>query len=440
MAGSALALACASGDVQMRFATDRPRDAYEAHLRQAGLHATALGRDWIAAAGRALVAPVTVQVPYREARYLDPARASAVAYRMSLEQGQRLVARVDMAGAMRSDARLFLDLFFVADSAARPQPVASADPLQWRLAFVALRRGDYLLLVQPELLRGGRITFTVSAHASLRFPVAGRTMASIRSRFGASRDAGERDHDGVDIFAPRGTPVVAAAAGRVTRSTRDRLGGNVVWLHETGSNRRLYYAHLDQHAVLKNDQVKPGDTLGFVGNTGNAQTTPPHLHFGVYLRGRDPVDPHFHLYEPRDRPAPFAGDTALVGRWARVVSRIARVRARPDTGAAVVAQLERQTPIQVLAGTGRWYLARLPNAAEGYLNLTDTQPLEPIRQAAVTTAAVVRTEPTVFGFEMDSIARGQVVPILGRYGNYLLVRHPSGFTGWISRGNVSGAI
>lgn len=436
---SALALACAGGgDASVRFGGDSPRDEYQAQLREVGLHASALGRDWVTAAARALDGPVAVTVPYREARYLDPTRAAAVAYRMGLEQGQRLAARVDLVGASRTDARLFLDLFFVADSAARPQLVASADPSLWRLEFVALRRGDYLLLVQPELLRGGRVTVTVSAHASLRFPVAGRTMASIRSRFGASRDAGERAHDGVDIHAPRGTPVIAAVAGRVTRSTRDRLGGNVVWLHEEGSTRQLYYAHLDSHAAFRGSRVKPGDTLGFVGNTGNAQGEPPHLHFGVYPRGRDPVDPHFHLHEPRERPAPFGGDTALVGRWGRVAPSLSRVRARPDTGAAVIAQVERQTPVQVLAGTGRWYLTHLPNGAEGYLRVSDLQPLEPIRQAAVTATAVVRTEPTVFGFEMDSIVRGQVVPILGRYGNYLLVRHPSGITGWINRNNVSG--
>lgn len=86
VAGFGLAGACASGDVQMRFAVDTPRQAYAAQLREVGLHTTALGRDWIAAA--------------------------AVAYHLSVEQGQRLVARIDMAGATRSDARLFLDLFF----------------------------------------------------------------------------------------------------------------------------------------------------------------------------------------------------------------------------------------------------------------------------------------------------------------------------------------
>lgn len=423
---------CAAGeDIPARTPGGSPHAAYEAQLRQVGLHTSALGRDWMTLAARTLQTPIPVTVPYREARYLDPASADAVAYRLALEQGQRIVARVDLAGAAYGEARLFLDLFFVSDSAKPPELVASAAASEWRLEHVALRRGSYLLRVQPELLRGGRVTVTISAHASLRFPVAGRTMAAIRSRFGASRDAGQRHHEGVDIFAPRGTPVLAAAAGRAVLVTRDRLGGNVVWLRDTAYGRRLYYAHLDRHAITEDANVKTGDTLGFVGNTGNARTTAPHLHFAVHLQRGGPVDPYFHLYEPPERPPAFAGDTGLVGRWGRVVPRITRVRETPSDTSPVITQVERAAPVRLLAGAGRWYRARLPDHREGYVPVADVQPLHPLRMTSVTERAVVRSEPTVFGFEMDSLARGQTVPLLGRYGAYALVRLPSGRIGWI---------
>jgi murein DD-endopeptidase MepM/ murein hydrolase activator NlpD len=73
-------------------------------------------------------------------------------------------------------------------------------------------------------------------------------------------------------------------------------GGNIVWLQPLFGNMRLYYAHLDQQFVERGQFVLAGERIGSVGNTGNARTTPPHLHFGVYVRqrgvrggARDPV-------------------------------------------------------------------------------------------------------------------------------------------------------
>ena len=430
-AAAALCLwACAPMDLPPRASGTAPHDVYEAQIRELDAHLTALGRDWITAANRALTAPIEVELPYREARYLDPAGAAAVAYRIKLESGQRVVARVNVAGATHADVRLFLDLFFWSDANAPPRQVASAPADRWELDYVASRQGDYLLRVQPELLRGGRATVTVSAHASLGFPVAGRGMGQVRSRFGASRDAGTRDHEGVDIFAPRGTPVLAAAPGRVTRVTTDRAGGKVIWLEETALGRRLYYAHLDSQAVRGGTMVNRGDTLGYVGNSGNARTTSPHLHFAVYWRGQGAANPSFHLQEPPGRPAAFAGDTGLIGRRARTLANT-WLRALPNESAANVARIETQTPVQVLAGAGRWYLARLPDGRQGYLGVGSAGRLDPLHVATVATASVVRTFPASFGFELDSIARGQVVPVLGKFGRFLLVRHPNGHTGWI---------
>jgi murein DD-endopeptidase MepM/ murein hydrolase activator NlpD len=420
----------------MRFGFSTPHEDYEAQLREVGLHTTALGRDWIAAAERALADPVGVDAPHREARYLDPAAAAAVAYRVTLERGQRLVVRLDVAGARPSELRLFLDLFFAPDSATPLRLVASADSTGWALEYVALRPGRYVLRVQPELLRGGRVSLTLTARASLGFPVAGRDMAAIRSRFGAARDAGRREHHGVDIFAPRGTPVVAAAAGRVSRVQTNRLGGNVVWLREVGTGRHLYYAHLDRHAVLEDAMVRPGDTLGFVGNTGNARTTPPHLHFGIYLRGEGPVDPHFHLYDPPHDPPAFAGDLERVGSWVRIARRGAVVRAAPSRSARSIAEPAEQTPVQVLAGVGGWYRTRLPDGLEGYVALAETWGLDPADSIAVSTPSIMRAAPVAVGGEMDAIPPGRVVSVLGRFGDYVLVRDAGGLQGWLTAVNL----
>jgi murein DD-endopeptidase MepM/ murein hydrolase activator NlpD len=91
--------------------------------------------------------------------------------------------------------------------------------------------------------------------------------------------------------------VLAATDGWVTRVETTRVGGNVVWVQPLFGNMRVYYAHLNEQWVEPGDFVTAGEPLGAVGNTGNAITTPPHLHFGVYVRqpgmrggARDPAE------------------------------------------------------------------------------------------------------------------------------------------------------
>lgn len=104
--------------------------------------------------------------------------------------------------------------------------------------------------------------------------------------FNASRDGGRRQHQGIDIFAPRSTPVVSTTSGLVTRVGTNELGGQVVWVLGPGLESH-YYAHLDRFADIQpGDIVQPGDVLGYVGRTGNARGTPFHLHYGIYRRGR----------------------------------------------------------------------------------------------------------------------------------------------------------
>jgi murein DD-endopeptidase MepM/ murein hydrolase activator NlpD len=124
-------------------------------------------------------------------------------------------------------------------------------------------------------------------------PVAGVAREKLESSWGAPR-SGHRQHHGIDIFARRGTPILAAAPGVVVRIGHDRLGGNVVWVAGAGA-RLYYYAHLDAYrpGLSVGEEVEAGRWLGRVGTTGNAQGTPPHLHFGVYPAAQlfRPVDP-----------------------------------------------------------------------------------------------------------------------------------------------------
>ncbi len=129
-------------------------------------------------------------------------------------------------------------------------------------------------------------------------PVAHVAARDLRDSWGGARSGG-RHHEGIDIFAPRGTPVVAATDGLVWRVGTDPLGGLVVWV--LGPGRQMhYYAHLDRYAgVRRGDRVTAGDTVGYVGTTGNARGGPPHLHYGIYADG-GAINP-YPLLVPRTR-------------------------------------------------------------------------------------------------------------------------------------------
>lgn len=439
---AALALAAACAPVEERMAESdgaTPHQTYAAGLREAELHRTALGRDWLDVAERALTDPTGVELPHREVRYLDPAEAAAVAFRVPLESGQRLVVEADVASRQPAGLLLFLDLFYDPVGPGGLERVASADSARWRLEHVATRGGDYLLRAQPELLRGGRLTVTLTAEASLAFPVGGaERLVAMRSGFGDTREGG-REHEGIDLVAPKGTPVVAAVAGRVTRVGTEPDGGNVVWLDDPEHHRELYYAHLDGHAVAEGVTVAVGDTLGTVGNTGNAQTTRPHLHFGVFLDGGVPVDPWPHLRDPPDEVVPFTADPALLGRRVRVPEAGATLRERPTASSAETVRLAGHTALEVVGGSGAWYAARLPDGRHGYLRPEDARPLTALRRAPLAAGAMLRTTPGPEGAGIDSLAAGTVVSVLGRFGEDVLVRHGDATRGWLPTAALSPA-
>jgi murein DD-endopeptidase MepM/ murein hydrolase activator NlpD len=117
---------------------------------------------------------------------------------------------------------------------------------------------------------------------TIAVPVKGIRPSQIADTWHAPRRGG-RQHKGQDIFAKRGTPVTSATDGVVIRVGENNLGGNTVSILGAGG-RVYYYAHLDGYAEDLNigDPVSPESVIGYVGTTGNADGTPPHLHFGVY--------------------------------------------------------------------------------------------------------------------------------------------------------------
>ena len=119
-------------------------------------------------------------------------------------------------------------------------------------------------------------------------PVEGTLVSVVVDTWAAARPAG-RLHEGQDIMAPRGVRVYSATYGEVERIGYYEDGGNFVMVAADG--RRYYYAHLDKFGeIQEGEAVTPETVLGYVGNTGNAVYTPPHLHFGIYTSA-GPINP-----------------------------------------------------------------------------------------------------------------------------------------------------
>lgn len=160
--------------------------------------------------------------------------------------------------------------------------------------FAALGLYALLAVVPPHPFeRSLRLVRLVASPAPERvgLPVEGVAERNLRSSWGGVRSGG-RHHEGIDIFAPRGTRVLASTDGVVWREGTDPLGGLVVWVLGPAGQMH-YYAHLDRRGPRHvGDRVGVGDTLGYVGTTGNARGGPPHLHYGIYPRGGGPIDPY----------------------------------------------------------------------------------------------------------------------------------------------------
>jgi murein DD-endopeptidase MepM/ murein hydrolase activator NlpD len=144
----------------------------------------------------------------------------------------------------------------------------------------------------------------------LQLPVAGIRADQLADSFDEPRD-GARRHRAIDILAPRGTPVLAADDGRVLRVSWNSAGGNTVYTTDTDGRVVYYYAHLDHYheSLAAGMTLTKGDTIGFVGTTGNAPKDIPHLHFQIMRMPRDgkywngePINPFSVLRGEGERP------------------------------------------------------------------------------------------------------------------------------------------
>lgn len=134
-------------------------------------------------------------------------------------------------------------------------------------------------------------------------PVSGVPPGRLTDQWGAPRSGGRR-HQGIDIFARCGTPVLSATEGIVFTVGENALGGSIVRVLGPGGFWH-YYAHLDRFGeVRRGDRIRAGTVVGYVGQTGNARGTPCHLHYGIYAWGGGAQNPYPLLTRSSPPPDP----------------------------------------------------------------------------------------------------------------------------------------
>ncbi|SFB88395.1 M23 family metallopeptidase [Massilia yuzhufengensis] len=123
----------------------------------------------------------------------------------------------------------------------------------------------------------------MAVHGKLLLPVQGIKLAALADTYDQPRGS-QRHHEALDIMAPKGTPVLAAADGKVEKLFTSKPGGTTLYQFDPSGKYAYYYAHLERYAdgVKEGMDLKKGEVLGYVGVTGNSDPNAPHLHFAVF--------------------------------------------------------------------------------------------------------------------------------------------------------------
>ena len=328
--------------------------------------------------------------------------------------------------------KLFADLFRQSgDSILEWTHVASAGRDTLRLEFEPRRDAPYVFRLQPELLRGGRFSILIREVPSIGFPVTGKNSQAIWSFFDDPRygETGIIKHNGIDIFAARHTPVVAPSDAEVTRVGEGEIGGRYVWMRDRERSMNMYFAHLQTQEVKPGDIVVKGQLIGTVGNSGNAITTPPHLHFGIYSRG--PIDPLHFVIETDTIPSRISGDTLLLGELVRSNRRVI-IKSSPGSRNHVIDTLERHSVMKIKALTGNLCRVKLPDGTCGFIPGNYIETMRNVIQEQVISVTIgLLDTPGVNAVYMSNINPGERFSVLGKYKKYLFGKTFEERIGWI---------
>ncbi len=294
---------------------------------------------------------------YTASVFSAPSDAKALGYSVELKKGDLLKVVIN---STETDRKIFADIL---------PPNGNIENSESELlnnntfSKVIENDGWHRVVIQPEIDYQRSFELQIYTQPSIAFPVEGKGNRDIQSFWGAGRDGGSRSHEGVDIFASRGTPVISVSKGFITRTGNQGLGGKQVWLRDGDSGNSYYYAHLDSVMIEAGKNVRIGDTLGLVGNTGNAAGGAAHLHFGIYAAG-GAVDPYPYI-RMRTAPALTEAEQKIKpsGKYLKTGTNL---RAGAGIQFEIVSTVNSKTGVMIIASHGKWYHGKTADGIEGF--------------------------------------------------------------------------
>ena len=310
---------------------------------------TLLYNAWGNVFENALKDSVLIQLPYSERGVFFAENSEAYSYDLMLQRGE--IVHVEV---LTDSIPIFIDLFERTSASTLAFNHIARNEVGQKIVNKTIEKtGSYKLILQAGIGSQAHFEFNFYSTPSYFFPVVGKDNQAIQSFWGAEREGGRRRHQGVDIFADRGTPVIAVTQGRVSSTGIRGLGGKQVWLTSGLLGNSLYYAHLDSIWVQTGKRVELGDTLGLIGNTGNARTTAPHLHFGIYERFRGAIDP-LPFIRINDRPVDDMDTVSLQSPKISVSAALANLRQSPSVQSEKIGTAKKGDTLSVLGVTDKW--------------------------------------------------------------------------------------
>ncbi|SDF25737.1 Murein DD-endopeptidase MepM and murein hydrolase activator NlpD, contain LysM domain [Dyadobacter soli] len=341
-----------------------PQEHYERELLKAKLEKTTAGATWFRMSTEVLSDSVFTVAPYQERIFLGDS-LPAQAFRITVPEGRKLVITPNRTDA-DSAALLFIELYKIRQNG-KPQRLDYLKEEGSNITYSNTGQDTLLLKLQTGLAQQVTVTISLSTEPTLGFPVAGHSMSSVISYWGAERDAGARSHEGIDIRAKRGTPAVAAQNGFITQVGMNNLGGKIVFLSSLDSPYSLYYAHLDSQLVSSGQRVTSGDTLGLVGNTGNAVTTSPHLHFGIYARGSGAVNPLPFIDNRREKLPGLPAISKWLGDTVTIKKKTILYKTTQLDKSAAIQPLPANAVVRIVGEMAKGYRVQLADGTKGFI-------------------------------------------------------------------------